>query len=132
MVGAMMKTVLRLLLAGFMMFAGVAHFGNPDFFVRMVPAFLPDPLMVTWVSGVFECVLGVMLLVPRTRWYASLGLVALYLAVLPANINMALHPTETGAPDVASWLLWARLPFQLVFIGWAVWVGGPRPKTVAR
>jgi len=132
MVDAMMKTVLRVLLAAFMMFAGVAHFANPDFFVLMVPAFLPDPLLVTWVSGIIEFVLGVMLLVPRTRWYASLGLVALYLAVLPANINMALHPTETGAADVASWLLWARLPFQLVFIGWALWVGGPRPKAVTR
>ena len=124
----MLKRVFRGLLAAFMMFAGVAHFVNPEFFVRMVPAALPDPWILTWVSGLCEFALGVALLVPRTRSLAGWGLVALYVAVLPANINMALHPQETGAGDLPALLLWLRLLLQPLLMALAVWVSRPEQR----
>lgn len=121
----MIRPVFRVVLAGFMIFAGMMHFARPDFFVRMVPDSLPEPLLITWASGLFELVLGAAVLVAKTRGAAGIGLMALYVAVLPANINMALHPLQTGAADVAPWLLWARLPLQAVLMAVAWWVSRP-------
>ena len=94
----------------------------PDPFVRIVPAWLPAPLALVLVSGVFEILGGVGLLVPRARRAASFGLVALYLAVFPANVNMAIHHlTFDGVTPIPPALLWGRLPFQILFIAWALW-----------
>jgi uncharacterized membrane protein len=94
-----------------------------------VPSFLPAPLMLVYVSGVAEIALGALLLVPRTRRLAAYGLVALYLAVFPANINMAINGLQLD-PDnpIPSWAAWARLPFQALFIVWALYVRGPSAK----
>ncbi len=100
---------------------GIMHFATPGWFVAIVPAALPAPLALVLVSGVFEILGGVGLLVPRARRVASVGLVALYLAVFPANINMIVDPQASHG--VAPWLLWARLPLQAVFIAWALYVG---------
>jgi uncharacterized membrane protein len=112
----------RFVLAAIMVGIGVLHFAAPAFFVSIVPSALPDPDLLVMVSGFFEVLGGVGLLVPRVRRAASVGLVLLYLAVFPANINMVVHP-ELGH-GVPAWLLWARLPLQAVFIAWAIWVGG--------
>ena len=78
------------------------------------PAWLPAPRLLVWISGVCEIVLGALVLVPRARKLAGYGLVALYLAVFPANVNMVLHPELGGT--VPLWALWVRLPLQLVII----------------
>lgn len=118
------RLVLRTLLAAGMAGIGIAHFVIPDPFVRIVPAWLPAPLVLVWVSGFFEVLGGVGLLVPRARRAASIGLVALYLAVFPANVNMAVnHLTFDGKTAVPPALLWLRLPLQAVLIALALWVG---------
>jgi uncharacterized membrane protein len=112
---------LRLLLAVIMMAMGILHFAAAGPFVRMVPSWLPAPLALVLVSGVFEALGGAGLLVARVRRPASIGLVLLFLAVFPANINMALHPDLFG---ISAWALWARLPLQALLIAWALWAGG--------
>ncbi len=111
----------RVVLATLMIFIGVVHFLVPAPFVGIVPAWLPAPLLLVLVSGFFEILGGAGLLVRRARRFASYGLVLLYIAVVPANINMALHP-EIGL-GMPAWSLWARLPLQVVLIAWALWVG---------
>jgi len=118
------RSRLRWVLAAGMVVIGALHFLVPAPFVSIVPSFLPAPLALVLVSGFFEVLGGVGLLVPRARRAASLGLVALYLSVFPANINMVLHP-ELGQ-GLPLWSLWARLPFQVLFIAWALWVGRGR------
>jgi uncharacterized membrane protein len=119
-----LRSELRGALALVMVGMGVLHFVAPAPFVHMVPASLPGPLVLVWVSGVFEILGGVGLLVPRACRAASLGLVALYLAVLPANVNMALnHLTLDGVTSIDPVLLWLRLPLQGLLIAWAIWVG---------
>src|SRR5271168_1753305 len=86
-----LKPALRTLLAAGMMAIGVLHFANPAPFVHIVPAWLPAPLALVYISGFFEFLGGAGLLVPRVRRAAAWGLVALYVAVFPANLNMALH-----------------------------------------
>ena len=112
---------MRGLLAALMVGIGVLHFVMPGPFVGIVPSALPAPYALVIVSGFFEVLGGLGLLVPRARRAASYGLVLLYLAVFPANINMVIHPELGGG--IPAWTLWARLPLQIAFIAWALWVG---------
>src|SRR4051812_15109612 len=100
------RSVVRVMVALAMIGVGVDHFVAPEFFVRIVPRFLPAPQVLVWVSGFFEIAGGVGLLIPRTRRAAGLGLVALYVSVFPANINMSLHPELGGS--IPHWALWLR------------------------
>jgi len=99
--------------------AGANHFLNPAFYVRIMPPYLPWPLELVYLSGVAEIGLGVMLLIPKTKVFAAWGLIALLIAVFPANIHMALHPE--AFPEIPTAFLYARLPLQLVFLAWAWW-----------
>lgn len=120
-----LKTVLRLVLAVAMIAVGVAHFVSPAGFVRIVPAFLPAPLALVLISGAAEILGGLGLLVPRTRRLAAWGLIALYIAVFPANVNMLVHEISLGEAPVSPLVLWLRLPFQALFIAWAYWMTRP-------
>ena len=113
------KTLALLALAAAFIFAGVNHFLNPDFFVAIMPPYLPLHLELVLLSGVFEILGGVAVLVPGVRSLAGWGLILLLLAVFPANLHMALNPELF--PDVSSSALYLRLPLQIVFIAWAYW-----------
>ncbi len=115
------KLILRVLLAIFMIIAGTLHWVTPDPFVKIVPSFLPYPLALVYISGVFEILGGIGLLVPPVSIAAAWGLIALFIAVFPANINMAVNQIQMdGIPD-SDLLRWGRLPFQAVLIAWAWW-----------
>lgn len=127
-----LRTLARFVLAANMVAIGIAHFASPEPFVKIVPAALPAPLALVYVSGAFEIAGGLGLLLPATRRLAGWGLVALYLAVFPANINMAVNGIQLGETPLPTWALWLRLPFQLVFIAWALWVSSPPAAHPAR
>jgi uncharacterized membrane protein len=122
------KPIVRTLAAGGMVFIGVQHFLQPDTFAAMIPAFLPAKLALVYISGVAEIAGGLGLLLPATRRAAAWGLILLYLAVFPANINMAINHLPLGDKPVPEWALWARLPFQAVFIALAYWFTRPDPE----
>ncbi|MGO9828717.1 MAG: DoxX family protein [Myxococcaceae bacterium] len=109
----------RLLLAILMVAAGVMHFVAPAAYTRIVPRWLPVPRTLVLVSGVFEILGGLGLLVPQTRALAAWGLIALFIAVFPANVNMAVNRIGFGRRPPPAWLLWGRLPLQAVLIVWA-------------
>ncbi len=102
----------------FFTFAGVTHFTNPGFFVAIVPPWLPAHLELVYISGVFEILGGLGVLLAATRQKAGYGLIALLVAVYPANIHMALHPELF--PDMTATALYLRLPMQFV-AAWLVW-----------
>ena len=85
--------------------------------MRIVPPLLPDPKLVVQISGAIEIFLGLLLLAPAWKWLAAWGLIALLIAVFPANIFMTMHPERFARVPV--WLLWARLPLQGLLIAWA-------------
>jgi uncharacterized membrane protein len=99
--------------------AGIMHFVKPDFYMRMMPPYLPWHRELVFVSGACEVVGGLALLVPRLRVAAAWGLIALLVAVFPANVHMALHPDEF--PNIPPLALWLRLPLQGALIAWAHW-----------
>lgn len=117
-----LKGALRGLLAAGMVLVGVRHFTDPEPFVRIVPAALPGPLALVYISGVFEILGGVGLMIPRLRRAAAWGLIVLFVAVFPANVNMAVNRIALGdGPPPPDWALWLRLPLQAVLIAWAFW-----------
>jgi uncharacterized membrane protein len=124
------RSAFRWLLALVMVLVGVLHFATPQFFVNIVPGYLPAHAALVMVSGVFEVLGGLGLLVRRVRRAASFGLVALYVAVFPANVNMVVHPELGGSTP--AWVLWARLPLQGVLIALALWVGRDGARQVPR
>ncbi len=100
--------------------AGLSHFISPEFFVDIMPPYLPAHLELVYLSGVFEILGGLGVLHPKWRKAAGIGLLLLLIAVFPANIHMALHP-ELFA-ELPALALYLRLPLQGV-IAWLVWWG---------
>jgi uncharacterized membrane protein len=113
------KAALRVVLALFFVGAGVNHFIVTDFYLRMMPTYLPLHLEAVQISGVAEVVLGILLLMPGKAAVAAWGLIALLIAVFPANVHMALHPE--AFPQFGVTALWLRLPIQALLIAWAFW-----------
>ncbi len=117
----MMKAIVRVVIAVFFLGAGVAHFRDPETFMKIVPPWLPSARTLVYVSGFFEVAGAIGLLLPATRVAAGWGLVVLLLAVFPANIYMATEGIKFGDFPPQDWMSWARLPLQFVLIGLLVW-----------
>src|SRR3954471_10826500 len=111
-----MKTALRWLLTVFMVASGANHFISTGMYTAMVPAALPAHLALVYISGIAEIAGGLGLILPATRRLAAWGLIALFVAVFPANVNMAVNHLPLGDRVLAPWMLWARLPLQILLI----------------
>jgi len=114
----MFRSIAILLVAAFFLLGGINHFINPDFFVSIMPPYLPYHLEIVWISGAFEILGALGLLLPRARLMAGYGLIALTIAVTPANIHMALNPELF--PDVPLVALYVRLVLQVLLL-WLIW-----------
>jgi len=117
--------VLRWLLTLFMVAAGANHFVAPAAYLAMMPSALPVPGALVAISGVAEILAGRSLILPATRRLAGWGLIVIFVAIFPANVNMAVHQLPLGDRVVPSWALWARLPLQVVLVVWAYWCSQP-------
>ncbi|MBB3207334.1 putative membrane protein [Rhodopirellula rubra] len=115
------------LLAVLFVAAGANHFVNPEVYLRIMPPSFPMPSKLVAVSGFFEIFGGVGVLVTRLRRPAGWGLVALLIAVFPANIHMALNTSQY--PDIPAFLIYARLPMQFVLIAWVAYASDLRRPT---
>jgi uncharacterized membrane protein len=116
------KRILLYVMAAFYVAAGVMHFARPEFYVAIMPPYLPWHLELVYLSGVAEILCGVGLLIPQTRVLAAWATIALLIAVFPANIHVALNNVPmAGSTEGAGILNWIRLPFQFVFMAWAWW-----------
>lgn len=116
------RAVSRWLLATFFIAAGANHFRDPAFYLPTIPSWLPLHQELVDISGVAEIIGGIAALVPATRRAAGWGLIALLIAVFPANVNTALdHAQFPDRPPVVDWLLWVRLPVQALLVAWVWW-----------
>ncbi len=95
--------------------AGLNHFLHTDFYISIMPPYLPWPRTLVYISGVAEMILGA-LLCTRLMIWAAWGLIALLIAVFPANLHMAIHPDLY--PMFSDWSLWLRLPLQGLLLAW--------------
>lgn len=116
-----------LLLVAVFFLAGVSHFVVPESFERIVPSWVPNARLMVYISGVAELAGALGLLVPSLRLYAGAGLIALLIAVFPANINMLQLARESNAGAAYQLILWMRLPMQPLLI-WLVWQAAVKPN----
>ncbi len=110
-------------LSVFFIYFGVDHFINPDFYLSIMPPSFPMHLEAVYISGLFEILGGIGVLLSKTRKLAGWGLFALLIAVYPANIYMALTPE--AFPDIPLSALYFRLVLQFLFFYWAYSVTRP-------
>ena len=118
-----LKNILRNVFGVFFILAGLYHFINPTYYLKIMPPYLPWHLFLVYLSGIFEIGLGALLLIRRFMRLAAWGLIAVLLAVFPANVYMALNPQLFSAIPPAA--LWIRLPLQALLIAWAYWYTRP-------
>ncbi len=100
--------------------AGALHFVFPKVYRRIMPPYVPEPEAMVYASGVAEMAGGAGLMIRASRRWAGWWLIATLVAVFPANLHMALHPEEFKDVPGGPKALWARLPFQGVFVAWVV------------
>jgi len=112
------KTISKYLLALLMIGAGMMHFIRPDFYLKIMPPYLPFHWELVYLSGFLEIALGLLLVVPRLSRFAAWGIIALLIAVFPANIYAYQHQEVLPAPPIMHLL---RLPLQGALILWAYW-----------
>ncbi|MDX2232357.1 MAG: DoxX family protein [Leptolyngbyaceae cyanobacterium bins.349] len=124
------KEILRAIFAISLILVGITHFIRPEQYARIVPAQLPEPISLVYISGAFEIVGGIGLMIPYVSVAAAWMLIALFIAVFPANINQAIHSIPIEGIPHSPIGYWIRLPFQAVLIAWAWWYTR-KPETQA-
>ena len=124
------RLVATVALGLFFIAAGANHFVHAPFYIRMVPLWLPGPTLLVAISGACEVLGGIGVLVPATRRLAGIALIALLIAVFPANLQMALHPELYRDIGSATAFL-IRLPLQFVVIAWVWWATGVTGRPVS-
>jgi uncharacterized membrane protein len=112
---------IRLLLVALLAASGVLHFVRPAPFVAIVPRRLPRKAELVAISGAAELVCAGLLAHPAGRTFGGPAGAALFVAVFPANVSMALR--AGGRPAWYRALLWARLPLQIPLVLWSLRVG---------
>ena len=116
------KYILIIISSIFYVLVGIKHFIDPNFFLAIVPPYLPYHLELVYISGLFEILFGVMILFPKYRYWGSVGLIILLIAVFPANIylfqSVEAQRAIGATQEIATW----RLPVQGIFILVAYWI----------
>ena len=118
------RTAHRLVLGLIFVGAGVLHFVVPDFYIKIMPPFLPAPRFLVYASGGLELLGGLGLLTPLLFRPAAAGLALLLVAFFPVHVYMLINPAAVNAGSVSPLLLWLRLGFQFVLITWVLWSAG--------
>lgn len=113
-----MRDASRFALALFFIISGAAHFVAPAAYLGFMPSYVPWPAAMVALSGGAEILGGLGVCLRRTRSVAGWSLIALLVAVFPANIHAITTGMTFGGHNVPTWMLWARLPFQLFLIAW--------------
>ena len=110
------------LMSAFYIWVGIKHFFDPEWFMQIMPPYLPLHLELVYLSGAFEIALGVLLLFEGTRAIAGLGIILLLIAVFPANIYLAFNEKPQQLLGISAFAAsWVRLPIQGVLIVIAYW-----------
>ena len=109
------KYILIIISSIFYVLVGIKHFIDPNFFLAIVPPYLPYHLELVYISGLFEILFGVMILIPKYRYWGSVGLILLLIAVFPANIylfqSVEAQKAIGATQEIATW----RLPIPVSY-----------------
>lgn len=124
------KEILRAILSISLTIVGITHFTHADQYARIIPPQLPNSVFWVYLSGAIEILLAIALMIPYLSVAAAWGMIALFIAVFPANINQAINSIPIDGIPHNPIAYWIRLPFQAVLIAWAWWYTR-KPETQA-
>tara|TARA_B100002052_G_scaffold41250_1_gene33494 strand:- start:397 stop:807 length:411 start_codon:yes stop_codon:yes gene_type:complete len=116
------KYILIIISSIFYVIVGIKHFTDPNYFISIVPPYLPYHLELVYISGFFEILFGVMILIPKYRYWGAIGLILLLIAVFPANIFLAQNKEAQEAIGASQQIALWRLPIQGILIWIAYWI----------
>ena len=120
----LIESLPRLAMAAFYVAAGVNHFRVPDFYLSLMPPYVPWHAELVALTGVLEIALGVLVAIPRTASLAAWGIISMLIAFLPVHVHMLVN--NHLYPQAPTSVLWLRFPIQALFILWAYWFTTPR------
>ena len=120
--GKLQKSILIVISSIFYTIVGVKHFIEPDYFLSIIPPYLPFHIELVYISGFFEILFGLMILFPKYRYYGSIGLIFLLIAIFPANIYLAQSKEAQEAIGASQQIAIWRLPIQGILIWIAYWI----------
>ena len=120
--GKLQKSILIVISSIFYTIVGVKHFIEPDYFLSIIPPYLPFHIELVYISGFFEILFGLMILFPKYRYYGSIGLILLLIAIFPANIYLAQNKEAQEAIGASQQIAIWRLPIQGILIWIAYWI----------
>ena len=105
------------LMASLYIIAGINHFRSPGMYIRIIPPVFKNPKLINTFSGIAEILLGILLMFPFSKRFAAWGIIALLIAIFPANLFM--FQDKKASFGLPKWILFIRLPLQIVLIYWA-------------
>ena len=120
--GKLQKSILIVISSIFYSIVGIKHFIEPDYFLSIIPPYLPFHIELVYISGFFEILFGLIILFPKYRYYGSIGLILLLIAVFPANIYLAQSKEAQEAIGTSQQIAIWRLPIQGILIWIAYWI----------
>ena len=120
------KLGLLAIMAFFYVMGGINHFRDADFYLGMMPPYIPAHGAMVALSGVAEIALGILVLVPATRRWAAWGIILMLLAFLPVHVHMLVN--NHLFPEVSTVFLWGRFPLQALLVAWAWWYTLDSPR----
>ena len=120
--GKLQKSILIIISSIFYTIVGIKHFIEPDYFLSIIPPYLPFHIELVYISGFFEILFGLMILFPKYRYYGSIGLILLLIAIFPANIYLAQSKEAQEAIGASQQITIWRLPMQGILIWIAYWI----------
>jgi len=97
--------------------AGINHFRNPKMYIKIIPPYFSNPKLLNTFSGAAEIILGTLLVIPFSTTFAAWGIIALLIAVFPANLYM--YQNKKASFSLPKWILFVRLPLQIILVLWA-------------
>jgi uncharacterized membrane protein len=117
----MAKRISLIVMTVFYLVAGINHFIKPESYYKLIPGYLPYPVAINIISGVFEIIFALLLIFPSTRKMAVYGIIALLIAFIPAHIVMIQNGFCLGSGYcLPAWATWFRLfPLQFILMWWA-------------
>lgn len=118
----MLKKISLILIILLYIGAGINHFWHPDFYYSIIPPYLPNPYLINIVAGISEITLGILLIFPGTRKFASYMIIAMLIVFISVHVYMI---QKGGCMDervcIPLWEAWLRIFLQPVLIFWAWW-----------
>ena len=123
----LLRLFLAIIYGSWFIYIGIQHFLDPDWFEPIVPKIIGYPLFWVYISGVFEIMLGILIIIPSSRRIASVGFIIFLVVVYWANINMWINDIEIGENKLSHQQHVIRAIIQIILITIVAWIGKLKP-----